>query len=104
MHHHVSRETCWQRNEAGLKHIATAADPVSGRVMTVRGTQPGVQFYTGNFLSSDSKDFPFTKHMAFCLETQHFPNSANQPEFPSIILNPNQLYHHVAEYSFGVQS
>src|SRR3546814_13653777 len=64
--------TSMQRGESGVAHIATATDPVSGRVMTVRGTQPGVQFYTGNFLSEDNKDAPYTKHMAFCLETQHF--------------------------------
>jgi aldose 1-epimerase len=74
--------------------------------MEVFTTQPGVQFYTGNFLngSHTGKDgVVYHKNYGFCLETQHFPDSPNQPEFPSTILNPGEKYQHTTVFKFGVE-
>jgi aldose 1-epimerase len=88
--------------------LATAAelyDPASGRVLTVRTTEPGVQFYGGNFLfGQQGKDGTTYAHRSgCCLETQHFPDSVNQPNFPSIILRPGEQYKHTCIYSFSVK-
>jgi aldose 1-epimerase len=73
---------------------AVVSDPQSGRALEIRTTQPGLQFYSGNFLNG--KPPPggtvFDYRTALCLETQHFPNSPNQPSFPSTILRPGQIY------------
>jgi aldose 1-epimerase len=69
---------------------ARVRDPQSGRVMELRTTQPGVQLYTGN-------------HRAFCLETQHYPDSANHPNFPSTILRPGETFKSTTEFSFSVR-
>lgn len=89
--------------EAGtLRRIAEVYDPQSQRVLEVSTDQPGVQFYTGNFLpgrpGKRGKIYP--GHSAFCLETQHFPDSPNQPNFPSVVLRPGQTYKHVCVYAF----
>ncbi len=80
-------------------------EPKSGRVMEVLTTQPGVQFYTGNFLDGSLKGIggAYKKHYGFCLETQHFPDSPNQPKFPSSILEPGQTFHSVTIYRFSVE-
>ncbi len=89
-----------------LALIATAYEPVSGMVLEVRTTEPGVVFYTGNNLSStiigrDGK--PFTKHGGFCLETQHFPDSPNHPNFPSTILRPGETFRSQTVFKFSVR-
>jgi aldose 1-epimerase len=85
-----------------LRHIATFTDAVSGRRMTVRGTQPGVQVYTANFLSQDSAAYPFLQHNGMCLETNHFPDSPNNPSFPTTILRPtDEPYFHQTVHSFS---
>ena len=74
--------------------------------MEVWTTEPGVQFYTGNFLDGKSAGkggATYPKRSAFCLETQHFPDSPNQPKFPSVVLNPGQRYHTVTTYKFSVE-
>lgn len=81
--------------------VAYAVDSTSGRKLEVSTTEPGLQFYTGNFLdgtikTSDGK--PINKHTAFCLETQHFPDSPNKPSFPSTILKPGETYHTQTTY------
>ncbi len=89
--------------EAGmLKHAARVTDPVSGRVLDVHTTEPGVQFYTGNFLdgSLSGKGVSYGKRSGFCLETQHFPDSPNQEAFPSTILRPGETYASRTIYSF----
>jgi aldose 1-epimerase len=93
---------CFVVNQATslMKHIATLTDEASGRQMIVEGTQPGVQIYTGNFLSLDAADNPYTQHNAICLETQAFPDSINQASFPSVILNPGEEYSHQTVFSF----
>lgn len=79
-------------------------EPVSGRVMEVYTNEPGIQFYGGNFLSgkdSGKGNIPYRRRTAFCLETQHFPDSPNKENFPSTLLNPRDEYHSVCIYRFG---
>ena len=84
---------------------ARVVEPKSGRVMEVWTTEPGVQFYTGNFLdgSLKGKGVSYTKRSAFCLETQHFPDSPNKPEFPSTELKPGERYHSTTVYKFSTE-
>jgi aldose 1-epimerase len=94
----------WVLNHtAEVSLAARAVEPNSGRVLEVWTTQPGVQFYTGNFLDGTvtgkgGKAYGF--RTAFCLETQHFPDSPNHPEFPSTVLKPGERYHEVTLYKF----
>ncbi len=92
---------------AGEGVAAEAYDPTSGRVMKMYTTQPGVQFYTGNFLNGGHADTKkgrrYGKHAGFCLETQHYPDSPNQPQFPTTTLNPGETYHQTTVYAFGVR-
>jgi len=85
-----------------LKHMAELVDETSGRCLSIYGTQPGLQVYTGNFLSEDEKEAPHTQHNAICLETQHFPDSVNQPVFPSIMLEPDDTYCHRSVFAFKI--
>jgi aldose 1-epimerase len=81
-------------------------DPKSGRVLTVSTTQPGVQFYSGNFLDGTYKGkagVAYVKHAGLCLETQHFPDSPNQPAFPSTLLQPGQTLRSETVFAFSVQ-
>ncbi len=85
---------------------ATVLEPVSGRYMEVTTDEPGIQFYGGNFLNGTAigkggKNYEFRG--AFCLETQHFPDSPNKPNFPSTVLNPGDTYTHTCIYKFGVK-
>ena len=95
------------RNQTSkLALAASAFDPLSGRVMKVYTTEPGVVFYTGNYLSErvvGRGGKPFTKHGAFCLETQHFPDSPNQPGFPNCILRPGETFKSQTIYKFAVR-
>jgi aldose 1-epimerase len=90
--------------EAGkLKLAARVQDPTSGREMEVWTTEPGIQFYSGNFLDGSitgKRGVVYGQHSGFCLETQHFPDSVNQPKFPSIILRPGEEYHQETIYKF----
>lgn len=92
------------RNQSGkLALAATAYDSLSGRAMEVYTTEPGVVFYTGNYLSERTKGRggkPFAKNGAFCLETQHFPDSPNHPDFPNSILRPGETYQSQTVYKF----
>lgn len=86
--------------------IATARDPRSGRVLDVLTTEPGVQFYSGNFLdgSFTGKDgCVYSPRGGFCLETQHFPDSPNQPHFPSVILRPGTELRSTTLYRFRAE-
>ncbi|KAG2430642.1 hypothetical protein HYH02_013640 [Chlamydomonas schloesseri] len=85
------------------KLAATLVDPASGRAMDVLTTAPGVQFYSGNFLDGSSVGkggVRYGKHAGLCLETQGFPNAINEPKFPSIVLQPQDTYHHEIVYRF----
>jgi aldose 1-epimerase len=87
-----------------LRPVATVKEPVSGRSLEVLTTEPGVQFYSGNFLLGNltgSGGVVYNKHWGFCLETQHYPDSPNQPTFPSTILEPGEKYSHTTVYRFG---
>jgi len=85
-----------------LVWIAKLIDPKSGRILEVFTMEPGVQFYTGNFLDGtlSSGDFTYVKNAGLCLETQHFPDSPNQPDFPSTILEPGDKYYTKTVYRF----
>ena len=80
------------------RRAARVVDPVSGRVMECSTTQPGVQLYTANHFNGR----PYPKHGAFCLETQHFPDSPNQPKFPSTVLRPGQPFQSETRFRFSV--
>jgi aldose 1-epimerase len=88
-----------------LTLAAKVVDPKSGRVMEVYTTEPAVQFYTGNFLDGtiSGGGKKYEKHAAFCLETQHYPDSPNQPNFPSTVLRPGETYKHFTMHKFNVE-
>ncbi len=89
-----------------FKHAARLHDPKSGRTMHVFTTQPGIQFYSGNFLDGRLTGHGgkrIVRHGALCLETQHFPDSPNQPGFPNTILEPGQTFHETTFYQFYVE-
>jgi aldose 1-epimerase len=89
-----------------LALAARAYEPKTGRVMEMYTTEPGVQLYTGNFLDGKLKGkggVVYQKHQAFCLEAQHFPDSVNHPEFPSVILRPGQTYTQTTAYKFSTK-
>ncbi|MDR6806991.1 aldose 1-epimerase [Dyadobacter sp. BE34] len=98
---------CWvlKRSGDGLEKFATVKDPESGRVMEVYTTEPGVQFYTGNFLDGKltGKGATFSKRFGLCLETEHYPDSPNQPQFPTTTLNPGETYKTTTKYKFSAQ-
>jgi aldose 1-epimerase len=94
------------RKDSSLQRVAVLSDEVSGRTLEVFTTEPGLQFYTGNFLVgafNDSQGKPFNKHAGLCLETQHFPDSPNQPTFPTTLLKPGEKYHTVTVYKLSVK-
>ncbi|WP_018622587.1 aldose epimerase family protein [Spirosoma luteum] len=98
----------WVLNgEAGsLKKAATVYEPTSGRVMDVSTTEPAVQFYTGNFLNGKvvgREGFPYKKRYALCLETEHYPDSPNQPSFPTTTLKPGETYKTTTIYQFSTK-
>ena len=84
-----------------LPMAAKVKDPNSGRQMEIYTTQPGIQFYSGNFLDGKEANGGFQKHDGFCLETQHYPDAPNQPDFPSTILHPGETYRHVTVHRFS---
>jgi len=78
-------------------------EPTTGRVMEITTTEPGIQFYSGNFLDgtiTGKGGRVYQKHFGFCLETQHFPDSPNHPDFPSTILEPGQTYRTTTVHRF----
>ena len=93
------------RKGSGLELAARVREPKTGRTLEVTTTEPGIQFYAGNFLKGDltGKGGAVYKHRTgFCLETQHFPDSPNQPKFPSTTLKPGQEYRTRTVFTFGV--
>lgn len=84
-----------------LRKVATLSDSLNGRTLEVYTDQPGLQFYTGNFLDGSFKNYdgkPVGLHSALCLETQHFPNSPNQSNFPNTILHPGENFYSITIY------
>ena len=97
---------CYVLNEGEdeMKSCASLSEPSSGRTMKVSTNQPGVQFYSGNFLTSDVVGRRvYGKHGGMCLETQGFPDAVHHPEFPSAVLEPGEEYHHITIHEFSVE-
>jgi aldose 1-epimerase len=92
---------------AGPELVASVYHPSSGRLMEVFTTEPGIQFYSGNFLDGTLKhtkhNQKYVLHAGLCLETQHFPDSPNQPSFPTTILRPGEKYRQTSVYKFSVK-
>jgi aldose 1-epimerase len=89
-----------------LTFTARVHEPTTGRVLEMLTTEPGVQLYTGNFLDGKlvgKGGTVYKQHTGFCLEAQHFPDSVNQPKFPSTILRPGETYRQTTVYRFGVK-
>jgi len=92
--------------EGDVNFVCRVEHPVSGRWLECFTNQPGVQFYTGNFIPADDsltgkEGAKYRKHGGFCLETQKFPDSINQPNFPSCVVRPGDRYQHTVIYKFG---
>jgi aldose 1-epimerase len=86
--------------------VARVYDPETGRVLEVSSTEPGVQFYSGNFLDGGNigkAGVAYARHAGLALEPQHFPDSPNQPNFPSVILKPGETYHNTIVYKFSAR-
>jgi len=97
----------FQKPENRFDLVASLYHPTSGRYMEVRTTEPGIQFYSGNFLDGTLKNtrggVKYVKHAGLCLETQHFPDSPNQPTFPTTILKPGETYQQITVYKFSTK-
>ena len=92
-------------NDTALTLAAVAQDPASGRELTVYTTQPGIQFYSGNFLTGTlvgTSGHTYRQSDGFALETQHYPDSPNHPNFPSTVLRPGQTYQQQTVYQLGI--
>lgn len=92
-------------SDGSLALAASVYEPKTGRVMEIFTTEPAIQFYSGNFLdgSLKGKGAIYNKHNAFCLETQHFPDSPNRPNFPSVVLKPGEKYTHLTVHKFSAR-
>lgn len=89
-----------------LSLAATVHEPTTGRTLEVHTTEPGLQFYCGNFLDgklTGKSGKPYNFRNGFCLETQHYPDSPNQPSFPSTILQPGKTLKSTTVYQFGAK-
>jgi aldose 1-epimerase len=94
------------RKTKDLSSAAWVREPKSGRTLEVYTTEPGIQFYSGNFLDGTNigkGDVTYKKHFGFCLETQHYPDSPNKSDWPTTILRPGQQYKTTTIYKFGVE-
>ena len=104
----IGYDHCWVLNKEGdaLTLAATVHEPTSGRFMEVRTTEPAVQFYSGNFLDgtlTGKGGAVYEQRTGFCLETEHFPDSPNQPDFPSTELRPGETYQTTTVYTFSTR-
>ena len=94
-----------RESDTGLERAARVYDPASGRVLEAWTTEPAIQFYSGNFLDGTlvgSHGGLYRQGDAFCLETQHYPDTPNHANFPPVVLRPGETYHTTTEYRFGV--
>jgi len=93
------------KKSSSMGPAASVYEPKTGRVMEIFTTEPGIQFYSGNFLdgSNKGKGAVYNKHNGFCLETQHFPDSPNNPDFPSTVLEPGEIYRHLTVFKFSTR-
>ncbi len=97
---------CWVLDKNGMGLAARVNEPTSGRIMEVYTTEPAVQFYTGNFLDGSvtgKERITHERRTAFCLETEHYPDSPNQPDFPSTELAPGETYSTTTEFRFSTK-
>lgn len=86
---------CWALNGDGMRVVSSAYHPTSGRLLEITSDEPGIQFYSGNFLDGTLPAYgggTYAFRAGFCLETQHYPDSPNQKDFPSVVLEPGQKY------------
>lgn len=93
--------------QSNVALAATVYEPTSGRTMQVYTDQPGLQFYSGNFLEGNivgSGGVTYGQHYGLALETQHFPDSPSKPNFPSTVLQPSETFHSTTEYRFGIRN
>jgi aldose 1-epimerase len=93
------------RNAEGLAPAARLEDPDSGRVLEIETTEPGIQFYSGNFLDGSlvgCNGRTLRQGDGLCLETQHAPDSPNRPEWPSTVLRPGEAFHSCTVHRFGI--
>jgi len=93
-----------QPSPGELTMAARVEEPTSGRVMEIYTTEPAIQLYTGNFLNGSlkSRGAVYKQHHSFCLETEHYPDSINQPKFPSTLLKPGETYRQTTVHKFLV--
>jgi aldose 1-epimerase len=94
------------RSRGGVRRVAELYESASGRLMTVFTDQPGLQFYSGNFLDGSARGkngVAYGRRSALCLETQAFPDSPNKPQFPSAVLRPGQVYRQTTLYQFSTK-
>ena len=109
-HHQLTLGGGYDHNyvlDQGAEVAARVHDPQSGRVMEVSTTEPGMQLYTGNFLDGTivgKHGQVYGRNSGFCLETQHYPDSPNQPTFPSTILRPGEVYHTTTSFTFSTDA
>ncbi|MFV0540904.1 MAG: aldose epimerase family protein [Aestuariibaculum sp.] len=99
---------CWVLNEQnqGIRLVATVYDKSSGRILEVLSTEPGIQLYTGNFLDGTlpaKNGGKYEYRTGFCLETEHYPDAPNQSHFPSVILNPDEIYKTTTVFKFSAK-
>lgn len=100
---------CWVLNQqdAGMRFAASAHHPESGRLLEIYTDEPGIQFYSGNFLDSTlpqkGGEGTYAKRSGFCLETQHYPDAPNQEGFPSVVLEPGEKYTSRTSFKFSVK-
>ena len=95
-----------QKQPGELTPAAEVCEPRSGRVMNVSTTEPGIQLYTGNYLDGTvigKGGKAYRKNFGFCLETQHYPDSPNRPDFPSTVLRPGQIFRSTTVHRFSVK-
>ena len=95
-----------EEDSARLKPAAELHDPLSGRLLEIWTTEPAIQFYSGNFLDGSTRGkngVAYSKHSGLCLETQHFPDSPNHPEFPSTVLRPGETFRSLTVLKFGIR-
>ncbi len=106
--HGIDHNFVLNKEEGEMGLAAILYDPLSGRMMEVFTTEPGIQIYTANWLSGKGPDVgkggkPYGPRSAICLETQHFPDAPNRPEFPSVVLNPGEKFASTTVYKFSVK-
>jgi aldose 1-epimerase len=98
---------CWVLNSKdSMKNVGTVSEASTGRYVDVMTTEPAVQFYSGNFLDgtiTGKAGIKYARRFGLCLETEHFPDSPNQPQFPSVLLKPGEVYKTSTIYRFGAR-